>query len=100
MATAAIRQRYTPEEYPALERAAPSKSEYIDGNITAMSGVGREHNIRSASRGEWIRGVRSIPACALADHRALDPAPPSSLPRRLRVTSSSASIETCLPGRV
>jgi Uma2 family endonuclease len=46
MATAAIRQRYTSEEYLALERAAPFKSEYIDGYITAMSGVGREHNIR------------------------------------------------------
>jgi Uma2 family endonuclease len=45
MATAAILKRYTPEEYLALERAAKYKSEYIDGYITAMSGVSREHNL-------------------------------------------------------
>jgi Uma2 family endonuclease len=34
---------YTPEEYLALERKAPFKSEYINGQIYAMSGASREH---------------------------------------------------------
>jgi Uma2 family endonuclease len=45
MASAAERRRYTPEEYLALERQAPFKSEYDKGEIFAMSGVSREHNL-------------------------------------------------------
>ena len=44
MATAAL-NRYTPEEYLALERHAEFKSEYIDGRIIAMSGAQRPHVI-------------------------------------------------------
>jgi Uma2 family endonuclease len=36
--------RITPEEYLALERKAEIKSEYIDGEMFAMSGAQREHN--------------------------------------------------------
>ncbi len=32
---------YTPEQYLALEREAEYKSEYIDGQIYAMSGASR-----------------------------------------------------------
>ena len=42
MATAAL-NRYTPEEYLALERNAEFKSEYIDGRIIAMTGAQRPH---------------------------------------------------------
>ncbi len=35
---------YTPEEYLALERAAKYKSEYLDGEIFAMSGASLPHN--------------------------------------------------------
>jgi Uma2 family endonuclease len=38
-------QRVTPEEYLALERKAQYKSEYLNGEIFAMSGASREHNI-------------------------------------------------------
>jgi Uma2 family endonuclease len=45
MATAAL-TRYTPEEYLALERNAEFRSEYIDGQIVAMSpGARRPHNL-------------------------------------------------------
>jgi Uma2 family endonuclease len=44
MATAAIRKRYTPEEYLAIERKAMFKSEYCNGYITAMAGASRAHN--------------------------------------------------------
>ena len=43
MATAAL-NRYTPEEYLALERHAEFRSEYIDGDIIAMSGGSIPHN--------------------------------------------------------
>jgi Uma2 family endonuclease len=35
---------YTPEEYLALERAAEYRSEYLDGEIYAMSGASAAHN--------------------------------------------------------
>jgi Uma2 family endonuclease len=43
MATAAL-NRYTPEEYLALERHAEFRSEYIDGRIIAMTGGSIAHN--------------------------------------------------------
>lgn len=47
MTTALQRLRATPEEYLAAERAAPYKSEYIDGYVHAMSGASRAHNLLS-----------------------------------------------------
>ena len=35
---------YTPEEYLAIEREAPYKSEYLYGEIFAMAGASRNHN--------------------------------------------------------
>ncbi len=40
-----IKHSYTPQEYLALERKASYKSEYYAGEIFAMSGASREHNI-------------------------------------------------------
>jgi len=36
---------YTPEEYLAFEREAKEKHEYIDGEIVAIAGASREHNL-------------------------------------------------------
>src|SRR3954463_8904348 len=36
---------YTPAEYLVLERKAECKSEYVNGQIFAMSGASREHNL-------------------------------------------------------
>jgi Uma2 family endonuclease len=35
----------TPSEYLALERKAETRSEYLDGDMVAMSGGSREHNL-------------------------------------------------------
>jgi Uma2 family endonuclease len=42
----------TPEEYLAKERKAEYKSEYYDGEMFAMSGASREHNL-IAGNGNW-----------------------------------------------
>ena len=42
-------RRYTPEEYLAHEREAEYKSEYIAGQVVAMSGVSREHSLINSS---------------------------------------------------
>ncbi len=38
-------QILTPQEYLEIERAATTKSEYLDGKVFAMSGASREHNL-------------------------------------------------------
>jgi Uma2 family endonuclease len=40
-----VQQRYSPEEYLALERKADYKSEYLNGFIFAMAGASEEHNL-------------------------------------------------------
>jgi len=35
----------SPDEYLALERKSPIRSEYLDGDMVAMSGGSREHNL-------------------------------------------------------
>ena len=43
MSSLAAQTIYTPEEYLTLERKAPLKSEYINGEILAMSGASLAH---------------------------------------------------------
>lgn len=38
-------ERFTPDQYLAMERAAQYKSEYIDGEIIAMAGASEPHNL-------------------------------------------------------
>lgn len=44
MSTAA-KHYLTPEEYLAIERAAETKSEYFQGEMFALAGAGRRHNL-------------------------------------------------------
>ena len=37
--------RYTPEQYLARDRKADHRSEYVNGEILAMAGASREHNL-------------------------------------------------------
>jgi Uma2 family endonuclease len=45
MSSAAAKPRLTPEEYLAIERKADYKSEYFAGEIFAMTGASRRHNL-------------------------------------------------------
>lgn len=45
MTAIAVQTQLTPEEYLAWERKAPFKNEYLAGQILAMSGASRAHNL-------------------------------------------------------
>jgi Uma2 family endonuclease len=53
---------YTPQQYLEIERAAPSKSEYLDGAIYAMAGASEQHNLIVANLvGELRAGLKGRP---------------------------------------
>ncbi len=45
MTAIAVQTQLTPEEYLAWERKAPFKNEYLSGQILAMPGASRAHNL-------------------------------------------------------
>lgn len=45
MSSAASKLRYSPQEYLSRERLSPVRHEYHDGEIFAMAGASREHNL-------------------------------------------------------
>lgn len=47
--TAVAKTRLTPAEYLAIERKAGFRSEYFEGEMFAMSGASREHNLISVN---------------------------------------------------
>ncbi|MDT7808575.1 MAG: hypothetical protein QOJ70_2388 [Acidobacteriota bacterium] len=52
----------TPEEYLAIERQAESKNEYIDGEMVAMTGASRKHNLIAVNiTGELYRQLKGRP---------------------------------------
>lgn len=51
----ATQPRYSPREYLALERAADHKSEYVNGEIYAVAGATRAHNLLSLNIGAELR---------------------------------------------
>ena len=53
----------TPEEYLALDRKAEARSEYLDGDMVAMSGGSREHNLIVANAvAELISPLKGPPS--------------------------------------
>lgn len=58
-----IEARLTPQEYLALEREAPSKSEYFNGEMFAMSGASRRHNLISLNIGAELRAQLRHRSC-------------------------------------
>ncbi len=56
MALPVADKSYTAEEYLALERQADYKSEYVDGEIFALAGASRPHNLIALNCGAELRG--------------------------------------------
>ena len=53
--TAVAKRRLTAEEYLAIERKAEFRSEYFAGEMFAMSGASREHNLIALNLGSELR---------------------------------------------
>lgn len=75
MSSAAKQADITPEEYLARERAAEFKSEYHDGQIYAMSGASRPHNLIAANLVRELGNQLRDRPCEvyIADMRVRDP---------------------------
>jgi len=50
------RVKYTPAEYLKIERAADTKSEYLNGEILAMTGASRPHNLVAGNLFRLVSG--------------------------------------------
>ena len=49
MSSAATRKRLSPQEYLAIERKSETRNEYYNGEMFAMAGASREHNLISVN---------------------------------------------------
>ncbi len=49
MSSAATRKRLSPQEYLAIERKSETRNEYYNGEMFAMAGKSREHNLISVN---------------------------------------------------
>jgi Uma2 family endonuclease len=62
MVAEAYSRYITPQEYLALERAAETKSEYLDGELFAMAGASRNHNTLTMNAGTLLNNqLRGTP---------------------------------------
>jgi len=60
--TTPAKRRITPEEYLEIERHSEGKSEYLGGEIFAMTGASRQHNLISTNLSrELSQALRSRP---------------------------------------
>jgi len=83
MSTAAAKVRYTPEQYLALERSSPIKHEYYAGELFAMAGASRRHNLIVLNFGAELRTQLRDRPCEVyvADMRVrVGPAGPYTYP--------------------
>jgi len=55
MSSAATKRRFTAQEYLALERKSETRNEYYNGEIFAMAGASREHNLIAGNVNAEIR---------------------------------------------
>ncbi len=63
MASAAAQSYLTPEAYLILEREATTKSEYLNGQIYAMAGASRAHNLIAGNIFGELRSQLRMRAC-------------------------------------
>lgn len=55
MALRAFKRVFTPQEYLTLERQAKTKSEFFEGEIYAMAGASRKHNLITLNLASELR---------------------------------------------
>ncbi len=55
MSSVATKKRFTSQEYLALERKSETRNEYYNGEIFAMAGASREHNLIAGNVNAEIR---------------------------------------------
>lgn len=60
--------RTTPDEYLALERQAEHRSEYLDGEVFAMAGASRRHNLICLNVGAELRDQLRRRPCEVYVH--------------------------------
>ncbi|MCC6551747.1 MAG: Uma2 family endonuclease [Polyangiaceae bacterium] len=61
-AEAAGKRTWTPDEYLAMERSSPQKHEYSGGEVFAMAGASKEHNLIVTNVvGELRNALRRLP---------------------------------------
>ncbi|MGE0084984.1 MAG: Uma2 family endonuclease [Desulfococcaceae bacterium] len=57
------KEKISPEEYLAMERAAPYKSEYFNGEMFAMAGASRRHNLIALNTASELRAQLKKTSC-------------------------------------
>ena len=60
MATLAVQTYLTPAEYMDVERKAVTKSEYLSGQIIAMSGASNAHNIITMNTANQLYNISKV----------------------------------------
>ena len=81
MSSAATKKRFTPQEYLALERKSETRNEYYNGEIFAMAGASREHNLTVAN---LLRDIGN----------QLEDRPCESYPSHMRVSIEATGLYT------
>ena len=81
MSSAATKIGFTPQEYLALERKSETRNEYYNGEIFAMSGASREHNLIA---GNLFRDIGN----------QLEDRPCESYPNHMRVSIEATGLYT------
>ncbi len=80
--------RATPAEYLALERQAEHKSEYLDGEIFAMTGASRRHNLICLNIGAELRAqLKQRPCEVYISDLRVKVTRPDSIPTRMLLSS-------------
>ena len=89
----------TPQDYLAIERAAETKSEYLDGEMVAMAGASRWHNLIVLNVGAELRAQLKQRPCEVYSNdqrvqwKAAKPA------TRSTISGQHASASMSAPGR-
>src|SRR5258708_2742064 len=65
MMVAIQKQKWTVEEYLAMERASEEKHEFLDGEIYLMSGASRNHNLVMANTLASLHGQLQKRPCSV-----------------------------------